>query len=542
MASARRLRVLEHHLTNAKAPAGSDTHIHKVTSAEEAVQCIRDGSVITVAGFVGTGLPEALVNAVRARFDASGHPCNLHLYAVAAVGDGKGRGMCKLAVEGLVTKFTYGWAGLSPAYAKLIQQGKIAAWNLPLGVVSHLFREVAAKRPGPITPVGLATFVDPREQGGKVTSPQQPDAVQLISVGGRELLWYPSPASVDVAILRGTTADLDGNISFEREPFYADQLYQAMAVHNSGGTVLVQVLRVVQRGCIPSRLVHLPGCFVDKVVIAPPELHWQSLATPAHEGWLCGEMYAHSQQSPDMDLSERRIIAHRALLEIRASNAIINLGVGMPEGVARMVATHARRDNPGCLPVTLTTEVGVVGGFPAGGLRFGAAANPAAVMPCASMIDFYQGGGADTACLGMGEVDEHGNVNVSRFEGRMPGCGGFIDISSTAKQVLFLGTFTSGGLKISVRGGKLHIEREGRIRKFRRKVLEKTFAAASSRGRPIRYITERAVFQLTEGTSGTLELLEIAPGVDLQKDILEEMDFRPLTKAVKIMDTRCFAL
>ncbi|KAK9845414.1 hypothetical protein WJX81_005954 [Elliptochloris bilobata] len=512
----------------------------KLAIAQEAVAAIPDGATITVSGFVGCGCPELLVNTLRERFDRSGHPCGLHLFQVVAVGNGKGRGLSVLAAEGLVTRYTYSWTGLCPEFVALARAGKLQAWNLPLGVLSHLVRDCAAGRPGTLTRIGLATFVDPRERGGKVGGPHQADVVQVVQMGGRELLWYQAPPAIHAALLRGTTADEDGNISVEDEAFYADTLNQAMAVHNSGGIVIVQVQRIAARGSLPTRAVHIPGALVDKVVLAPAELHWQSFAGPATDGTLSGALKAPCASLTPLALSVRRAIAFRAMLEIDRAHAVVNVGVGMPEGIARMVATHGQTHIASAWPITLTTEVGMFGGSPAGGMHFGAAHSSDAHMPCASMLDFYQGGGSDVAFLGMAEIDAAGNVNVSRFENRAPGCGGFIDISSAAKKVVFVGTFTSGGLKASVGEGRLKVEREGRVRKFCRSVCEKTFAASGAGERPVWVITERAVFCLRPGAG--LELVEVAPGVDLERDVLGQMDFKPIVKDVKLMDARCFSL
>ncbi|KAL3152392.1 hypothetical protein ABBQ32_001446 [Trebouxia sp. C0010 RCD-2024] len=547
-AQLRRLKVLQDHLSFKNA-AWQEVHMSpcrapashsytKVTKASAAVALIPDSAVITVAGFVGLGFPEYLVKAVRARYDSTQHPKDLHVVAVAACGDGKGRGLDELAVEGLISTATFGWAGLSPKLLKMIVAKKVNAWNLPLGVVSHIIRDTAAGRPGPVTPIGLGTFVDPCEQGGKLTSPDQADIVHLVQVGRKQLLWYEAPPKVHAALLRGTTADLDGNISFEKEALHLDSLNMAMAAHNSGGIVIVQVERIVERGSLPTRTAHIPGAIVDKIVLAPPENHWMHLGSGQYDGSLSGEVRAPSSAIASLPMNERKVIAHRAMLMIHRPHAIVNLGIGMPEGVATVCTTHGHH-NPSAMPINLSTEAGSIGGVPTGGLRFGASHNAAAHMPCATMIDFYNGGGVDVACLGMAEVDEEGNVNVSYFPPRTPGCGGFIDISQTAKKVIFVGSFTSGGLQVHLEGSKLHIDQEGRSRKFRSKVQQKTFAASSANGRPIMYVTERAVFKLVEGKG--LELVEVAPGVDVQEHVLDLMDFKPLMPHVKQMDPRCFS-
>ncbi|KAK9817065.1 hypothetical protein WJX72_009007 [[Myrmecia] bisecta] len=542
-----RIAVLSRHLASSKSTSDQELitaearaqtvpRPGKVQTAEEAVRGIPDDATVTVGGFVGCGCPELLLQAVRQRFDASGQPRNMHLFNVATGGDGKGRGLDVLAAPGLVASLTYAWAGMSPKLLSLVRDHRLPAWNLPLGVVTHMLRDVAAKRPGPVTTIGLGTFVDPRDKGGKAW-PDQQDKVELVRLGGREYLWYKVPPRIHVALLRGTTADLDGNISVEHEPIYKDELVQAMAAHNSGGVVIVQVERLVDRGSIPTRNVHIPGALVDKVVVAPPELHWQTFASPVCDGSLTGELRAPLSALRPLPLDERKIIAHRAMLEVDRPNMLVNLGVGMPEGFAAMVNSHSHH-NEWAGSCTMSTEAGMWGGVPAAGLRFGGAVNATAQIPCASMMDVYQGGGIDLACLGMAEVDAEGNVNVSRFTGRTPGCGGFIDISQTAKKVLFLGTFMSGGLKVSLADGKLQILQEGRHRKFQQRVLEKTFASSSCKGRPVLYITERAVFRFHDGEG--LELIEIAPGIDLERDVLQRMAFKPVMHNVKLMDPRIF--
>eukprot|EP00887_Chlorella_sp_A99_P000146 scaffold16.g146.t1 len=470
----------------------------KVISPERAAELVPDGALMTVAGFVGTSCPEVLLNAVRRRFDTSGHPLRLGLIYAASVGNSKGRGLDVLATEGLVDRLIYGWSGSCPGLLRL---------------------------------VGLGTFIDPRERGGRLNEATRSDIVSA------------PPGGIQVALLRGTTADLDGNVSFEHEALLGDQLSQAMAAHNSGGVVIVQVERVVEAGSLPSPAVHLPGAIVDWVVVAPPELHWQTMRGPGYDGSLSGEVRKPLHSIPPLPMDSRRIIAHRQARK-----------VGMPEGVAVMVATHAQ-ENPYAASVTLTTEAGAFGGIPSGGLNFGTAHNTSALVPTSTVIDFYSGGGVDIACLGMAEarardamrpVDAQGNVNVSRFGGpggRMPGCGGFIDISQSAKKVVFVGTFTSGPFQVAVEAGRLRIEREGKLRKFVGSVGEKTFVGSSGRGRPILYITERAVFRLVEGSGGAsaVELAEVAPGVDVQRDVLAHMAFKPIVRpSLKLMPAVCF--
>ncbi|KAK2080545.1 hypothetical protein QBZ16_000398 [Prototheca wickerhamii] len=494
--------------------------------------------MVTLAGFVGSSPPDALVQALRRRFDETRSPKNLGLIFIACVGNSKGGGHDVLAAEGLVSHITYGWLGNCLGLGGLIRENKVAAHNLPLGVVSHLIRARAAGRGGVLSPIGTGTFVDPAQTGGKRNARTTSEVVTRVEVDGESLLYYRAPRSIDVALLRGTTADLDGNVSFEKEALYVDQLNQAMAAHNSGGLVIVQVERVVDRHSLPSRAVHLPGVLVDRVVVAPPHLHPQSYAAAVADGALSGEVRAPLHSLGRLPMNERKVMAHRAFLEITAPNSLVNLGVGVPEGVAMLKASHGHQ-NPAAASATLTTEAGVFGGVPAGGARFGSGFNPEALVPTATMIDLYSGGGIDVCVLGMAETDAGGNVNVHNFGVRAPGCGGFIDISQSAKKCIFAGTFTTGGLKVAIRDGRLAILHEGKKRKFVKNVLEKTFAALPTDHRPIFYVTERCVFVPTEDRK-TLELVEVAPGVDIQKDILALMDFTPVVRDVKLMDARIF--
>lgn len=514
----------------------------KIVTAAEAIAGIEDGIVLAISGFGRCGSPEYLLEEVRSRFDATAHPCNLHLIAVATTGDRMGRGVDRLAVEGLISKYTFGWSGNCPGFVDLIKANKIDAWNLPLGAVSHLVRDAAANRAGSLSKIGMGTFVDPRQGGGKLNQRTTVDAVKLVEVEGEQYLFYKAPR-IKVALLRGTTSDTDGNVSLEREAFFSDVLNMAIAAHSSGGLVIVQVERIVEKGSLNPRAVHLPSALVDKVVVAPREWHGQIIASLEFDGSLSGELRRPLSDAAmeTLPMGPRKIIAHRCMLAIDRPHAIVNLGAGMPEGVAAMVNKHAKTQNPRILPLTMSTEVGVMGGTPAAGARFGAAYNSDSVMVTSTMIDLIQGGNLDAAVLGCAEVDEAGNVNVSNFSGRHPGCGGFIDISQAAKRVMFAGTFTNGGLEVSTEDGRLRIDQEGREPKFRKSVQEKTFAGSSCDGRDILYVTERCVFRLLEtGEGPKVELIEIAPGVRLQEDVLDLMEFTPVVRNIQLMDQRCF--
>lgn len=511
---------------------GSD--LLKIISADEAAGKILDNSVVATDGFVGIGFAEDLAIALENRFLATGHPRNLTLIYAAGQGDGKDRGLNHLAHLDLVKRVIGGHWGLAPKLQKLAIDNKIEAYNFPQGVISHMFRDIASKRPRTITHVGLDTFVDPRIEGGKVNPGTCEDLVELIEFDGKEYLAYKHP-QIDVAILRGTTADTLDNISMEKEALTLEVLSVAMAARNSGGLILVQVERVVAPDSLNARQVKIPSNLVDYVIVSKSDNHMQTFAELYNPAFSC-EMRVPSEGLPEMPMNERKIIARRALLEL-PPNSIINLGIGMPEGVA--IVANEERDLP---KMSLTTESGTFGGIPAGGLNFGAATNMSCLIDQPYQFDFYDGGGLDVAVLGLAQADRYGNLNVSKFGSRLAGAGGFINISQNAKKVIFVGTFMAGNLIVEIKDGNLLIKQDGKHQKFVRQVEQITFSGkrAVEMSQSVLYITERCVFRLTEEG---MELVEIAPGVDLEKDILANMQFMPIMKKhPKLMDSRIFNL
>ena len=503
----------------------------KVVDADAAIALIRDGDSVGCSGFVGIGTPDALIAALERRFVETRGPQALTLVFAAAPGDGKDRGLNRLAHPGLVKRAIGGHWSLVPKLARLATDNGIEAYNLPLGIISHLFRDVAAHRAGTLSKVGIGTFVDPRQDGGRINACTTEELVRVMEIDGEEWLFYKT-FPVNVAFIRGTTADRSGNVTMEREALLLDAQALAMAARNSNGLVIAQVERIAAEGSLDARDVVVPGVLVDCVVVSSPEDHRQTYGT-AYNAAFAGEIRVPLDSLATAPLDERKIVARRCAFELPLGG-VINLGIGLPEVLAAVAAEERVLEH-----LTLTAEPGVIGGMPQGGLDFGAAVNTQALLHQNQQFDFYDGGGLDLACLGMAEVDRLGNVNVSRFGSRLAGSGGFINISQNARRLVFAGTFTTGGLDIAIDQGRVRIAAEGRKRKFVESVEQVTFsgAVAAARGQPVRYVTERCVFSLSKDG---LTLVEVAPGVDLDRDILGQMDFRPRIGTVVQMDARIF--
>jgi propionate CoA-transferase len=505
--------------------------LKKIIPMEDAISVLHDGDILATSGYGGHGMPEQLLATLERRFLDTGKPRGLTLVHATGQGDGKEKGLNLLAHEGLLKRVIGGYFGLAPKICQLIQEDKIEAYNLPEGVITHLYRDIAAGKPGTLSKVGLGTFVDPRLEGGKMNRVSVEDIVELMTIDGKECLFYRT-FPINIAFIRGTTADPDGNITMEKEALVLENLALAIATRNSHGYVICQVERVAAEGSLDSRHVRLPGVLVDAVVVAEPQYHMQTYGT-AYNPALSGELRIPVKTLPPLALDDKKVIARRAAMEL-LPNSVVNLGIGLPDNVGRVASEEKIYDL-----MTLTVDPGVMGGVPAGGADFGAAINCQATIDHCSQFDFIDGGGLDCAFLGFAECDRLGNVNASRFGERIAGCGGFINISQNAKKVVFMGNFAAGGAQLAVEDGRLRIVREGKVSKFVEHVSQVTFSGKVSarEGKDVLYVTERCVFKLT--TDG-LVLVEVAPGIDVDRDILRNLPFRPRVSGPAVMDAAIF--
>ena len=501
----------------------------RITSAAEAVAAIPDGATVAVGGFVGAAHPEALTAALEQRFLKDGSPRGLTLLYAAGQGDRGNRGLNHLAHAGLVKRVVGGHWNLAPKLGKLALDNQIEAYNFPQGVLCVLMREIAAKRPGVVTKIGLNTFVDPQNSGGRLNARTTEPLVERLTLDGDTWLRYRS-FPIHVGLIRATSADRRGNLSMEREGIVGEVLPIAQAAKNHGGIVIAQVERVVERIADP-KSVRVPGSLVDFIVVAEPAQHQQTFGETFNEAFVTAAN-GHGTLAP-LEFSERKIIGRRALMEVRKGD-IVNLGIGLPEAVAAVAAETGRLEE-----FLLTVESGPTGGVPASGLSFGCSHHPEAILDQPSQFDFYDGGGLDIAVLGAVEVDAEGSVNVSAFAGRFAGIGGFMNIAQTAKRVVFCCTFRAGDIEVASDGGRLRIVREGRHAKFVKRAQLVCFhgPSALARGQEVLFVTERAVFALTPAG---LALREVAPGIAPEKDILPLMEFAPAAVESRLMPASCF--
>lgn len=509
----------------------------KRISAAQAAALVTDGCTLTTTGFNGFGCPEDLIMSLAGYYDQTGHPRDLTLVKCTSQGDGKGRGVSHLAEKpGMIKEMIISHMGYDPGLRKIVQEEKAACFMLPLGNLMQLFRAIAGGLPGAIATTGIGTFADPRFGGGKANQLARDsgkEVVSLVELGGQECLFYPS-FPIDVCFIRATYGDEAGNLSIKNEAMNIEQFEVAAAVHNSGGIVIAQVDKIVERGSIPAKDVLIHGFMVDYVVEGRPEYSMQSFETDLFRPEIAGLATVPGTGFDPVPMGPRKICCRRAAMELRP-NAFINLGIGMPGGIGSVAEEEGLSHM-----FTLSIECGPLGGIPLGGIDFGAAINPEAMYRMADILQIYDGGALDMAVLGFAEVDRFGNVNAACFQGRMVGPGGFIDITQNVKKVCFIGTFTAGRQEVGIKDNGLVIHKQGPQKKFRADVESITFSGqeAARKGQEVLYITERAVFSLEPKG---ITLIEIAHGVDLQTDILDQMEFKPvIAEHVRYMDPRLF--
>ena len=504
----------------------------KVKTMSEALDLIQDGAVVATTGFVHWALPDEVFKAVEDRFLETGHPANLECVFTGSAGL-NGTGYDRWGHKGLIGKVIAGHIGLTPNIPALINANECQAYNYPLGVIAELFRCSIQGRNGLMTKVGLRTFVDPRLEGGKMNAVTTEDLVKVVEFDGEEWLYYPTP-KFDIAIIRATTADKDGNLSLEHESGRLDPKNVAMAVRAAGGKVIAQV-KYISDTKLPAASVEVPGYFVDAVVESKePEKYHRMTTNVFFDKKYCGMIDAPVDALKPLPLNVRKVIARRCAMELTPAS-LVNLGIGIPELVATVAGEEGFAQE-----MTLTSEDGIVGGMPGSGDLFGAGLNSSATVTMPEIFDIYNGGNLDLAVLGLAEVNQKGDNNVGKFGPKIPGCGGFINISQSTPKVVFCGAFTAGGSKYEIGNGELHIVQEGKAKKFVKEVQQVTYSGeyGASVGQKVLYVTERAVFELTKDG---LMLIEKAPGVDLQKDILDQMEFTPIISPdLKEMDARIF--
>lgn len=508
----------------------------KQVSVESAVDLIQDGYTIATVGFTLMGAAETILKEIERRYLETGSPSGLTLLHGAGQSD-RVNGIQHLAHPGLVKKIIGSHWGLAPKWGELIHNNDVEAHCLPQGQLVHLFRAMASGKPGNFSKVGLGTFIDPRIEGGMMNQKarQHGSHVEVIQIAGEEYLFYHA-IPIDVAIIRGTTADENGNVTMEDEAIKLEAISVAQAVKRYGGKVIVQVKNFARRGTLHPKEVVVPGIYVDAVVVAQsPETEHRQTASTFYDPVYSGDLKVPISTLKPLPLNVRKVIGRRGVMELYPQ-AVVNLGTGIPgDTIGPVASEEGILDN-----ILLTVESGVIGGVPAGGTDFGISKNAEAIIEHGYLFDYYNGAGVDITYMGTAEVDLHGNVNVSKFGTRAVGCGGFIDITQPAKKVVFLATFTAKGLEVEIKDGKLIILREGEQKKFVKQVRQITFSGLYARrvNQPVLYVTERAVFRLT---ADGLELVEVAPGIDLERDILRQMEFKPLISSnLRLMPTEIF--
>jgi propionate CoA-transferase len=504
-----------------------------VISVREAVETVRDGATVVVGGSgAGHAVPQRFIDELADVFRETGHPRDLTTVRIVGIGDFAERGFSQLGLPGLSRRTIGSNIGNEPRLGALVEQNELEAYSFPQGVLSLLMREIAAGRPGLVTQVGLGTYVDPRQTGGRQNARTTVDLVEVVNLRDREWLLFHA-FSVDVAVIRGTTADEDGNITMEGEAVQGEMLSMAMAARNSGGITIAQVRQLARRGSLTPRDVRVPGALVDYVFADPDQT--QTYIT-RDSPYYAGRLRKPVVPEPQLPLDVRKIIARRSLLEFRPGN-VCNLGFGISQLIGRVAWEEGITDQ-----LVLTVEQGIFGGAPVAGNEGGTGFNYQAMIDQPYMFDFYEGGGLDVASLSFAEVDAEGNVNVHAFEGRVRGPGGFPNISAFTRKINFVGTLTAQGLRLDIDTGTgVHVAQEGSLRKFVPRVREISFSGtlARERGQEIRYVTDRAVFALEpDGVC----LIEVAPGIDVRRDVLDQVGFQPrVAEQLRTTDPRVYA-
>jgi propionate CoA-transferase len=505
--------------------------VTRLIDVADAVALVRDGQTVLIGGSgAGHALPQAFIDELAAHFEREGRPRDLTTVRVVGIGDFADRGFSQLALPGLMRRTIGSNIGNEPRLGAMVQAGEIESYSFPQGVLSQLCREIAAGRPGLVTAVGLGTYVDPRQTGGRQNSITTEPMVEVIELRGQEWLFFHA-FPIDVAVIRGSTIDEDGNLSMEEEAIQAEMLPMAMAARNSGGIVIAQAKQLAARGSIPQRSVRVPGALIDYAYLVPDQ--WQTFITE-YSPYYAGQLRRPSSGREEVPLDVRKVIGRRSLMEFGPGN-ICNLGFGISQGIGRIAWEEGIADQ-----LVLSVEQGIFGGVPVAGNEGGAGFNFQAMIDQPYMFDFYDGGGLDVASLSFAEVDAAGNVNVHAFEGRIRGPGGFPNISAQTRKLCFVGTLTARGLELEIGDGRLRIATDGSLSKFVPQVREISFSAemARQRGQQVRYITERAVFALSEGG---ITLIEIADGLRAEADVIGHMGFRPMVAdELRIMDARLF--
>ncbi|WIV10417.1 CoA-transferase [Proteiniborus sp. MB09-C3] len=508
--------------------------MNKLYKIDDAINLIKDGDFVAASGFMLATCAEELFFKLEEKFLREGTPRNLTFMQAAGLGNTRDQGTYHISHEGLIKRYITGHFASNQRMIDLVNQNKVEAYNFPQGVICHLYRAAAAGKSGELTRIGLKTYVDPRLEGGKMNSITTEDLVQAVNVAGEELLFYKSP-KIDVAIIRGTTSDEYGNITMEDESACIDALDVALAAKNNGGKVIVQVKNYVKSSSVDRTKVVIPGNLVDAVVItSDAERFHRQTPGEFYSPVLAGYYKLDNVGFGNIELNERKIIARRAAMELKP-RSVVNLGIGIPEGIASIAAEEGIGEE-----LTLTIESGLIGGVPTGGPNFGSAINAWAALPMTSQFDLYNGGGLNMTFLGFAEVNSKGDINVSKFGTKIAGCGGFIDISQSTKKIVFCGTFTAGKFEMTVEKGQVKIIKEGVRKKFIDSIEQITFSSefVSKYDQDVMFITERCVFRLTDEG---LVLIEVAPGIDVEKDIISHMEYRPIiSKDLKLMDEKIF--